>query len=82
LNTVFRFAALLIAITIGSANLANAKVFLTNESCSESVFDVIPELYYSTDKPVELFDILSKNVGSHQTQWLKRNLKNSSKQIA
>ena len=64
MNTVFRFAALLIAITIGSANLANAKVFLTNESCSDSVFDVIPELYFSTDKPVELFDILGKNVGS------------------
>lgn len=71
MSNLLRFVALLLAITIGSGNLANAKVFLTNESCSESVFDVIPELYFATDKPFEMFEIMGKNVGSvnHKGEW-------------
>ena len=68
MNTIFRFVVLLIAITIGSGNLATAKVVLTDESCSESVFDFIPEIYFATDKPFELFEIFGENIGTVNSQ--------------
>lgn len=68
---VFRFVSLITAIILGSGNFAAAKVFLTNESCSDSAFDFLTEIYFATDKPFELFEILGKNVGtvSSEGEW-------------
>lgn len=72
MKAVCRFFALVTTIILGSVNLAASKVFLTNESCSESVFDFIPDLYFATNKPFELFEMLGKDVGSFNSrgEWV------------
>lgn len=72
MKAVSSFFAILTIFIFASVNLAASKVLLTNESCSESVFDFIPDLYFATDKPFELFEILGKDVGSFNSrgEWV------------
>lgn len=60
-----------IIISSSGINAALANVELTTESCGDDIFGGIAEIYFYTERPDEVFEILGRNVGSvdHAGEW-------------